>query len=245
MPSAATSVLGVRFFLLSLALLWSTAVPAQTSVPATGRVVDKATGAPLPDATVRVEGHAATVTDKAGRFVLPLPAASQAALVFSHLGYQPRTLPAAQLPSGADVALEPQLYQIGEVQVSYVQLRKLLLKTWKLAPESVDGAAQLLLDALRKRDPAKAETLAKRPEAVRRVMEMARYDFRDDGTVKTKLLLFGQKHRWQLNEETRTLIIADDEGHEAQRAVTDLTDTRLVLGRPGSDTPPIVYVPAD
>ncbi|GAA4385943.1 carboxypeptidase-like regulatory domain-containing protein [Hymenobacter koreensis] len=231
------------FLILLLLALLNTAALAQQVV--SGRVIARSTKEPLAQVTVRVEDQkTSAVSDEKGRFSLRLPTASpNAKLTFSHLGFQPLTLPAAQI--GTEVALEEQSYLIGEVQVSYVQLQKLLLRQWRIAPASLDAAAQQITARMQAKDPKKAETLAKNPEAVRKVMDMARYEFRPNGIVKTKLLIAGHKLRWQLDEETRTLTIVDEEGGSRKINVKELTADRLVLQTPGSSAPEIAYVPAD
>lgn len=228
--------------LLRLLLFYLLPVVALAQQPVRGRVTARDTRQPLPQATVRVEGQAAsTVTDKDGRFTLNVPTAD-AALTISHVGYQPLTVPAAQL--GAEVALEEQRYLIGEVQISYVQLQKLLLREWRVAPTSLDEAARIVTARAVARDPKKAEMLTKNPDAVRRVMEMARYEFRENGVVKTKLLLAGSKRRWQLDEANHTLTVIDDDGGERKIDVVELTAERLVLKSAGENGA-IAYVPAD
>jgi hypothetical protein len=230
-----------RFLCLLLLALFITPAFAQRVV--SGRVLAQATKEPLAEVTVRVEGQpGAVVTDKAGRFSLKLPG-TEAPLTFSHLGFKPVTVAAGQL--GPEVVLEEQSYLIGEVQVSYVQLRKLLLKEWKIEPASLEAAAQGIMIRLRAMDPKKADYLAQNPEAVRKVLEMARYEFRDNGIVKTKLLIAGHKLRWELDEEKRTLKVVSEERGERQIVVEELTDQRLVLRNPDDKTPAVAYVPAD
>ncbi|WP_165903640.1 carboxypeptidase-like regulatory domain-containing protein [Hymenobacter gummosus] len=227
-------------FLLALLLLPALALAQRT---VSGRVTAQATKEALPQVTVRVEGQpGGVVTDKNGRFSLTLPG-NEAQLTFSHLGYQPLMVPAAQL--GAEVSLAEQRYLIGEVQVSYVQLQKLLLRQWRIAPASLDDAARLITARAQARDPKKAATLAQNPDAVRKVMEMARYEFRANGVVKTKLLVAGHKLRWQLDEDTRTLTVIDEEGGERKIGVVELTSERLVLKHAEANAPEIAYVPAD
>jgi len=229
-------------FLAALLLLLPFATLAQT---ATGRVVAASTGAPLPQTTVRLDGQPGGVsTDEAGHFRLPLAGApTDARLVVSRLGYQSQTLPVAQL--GAEVRLEELSYQIGEVLVTYTTVRKLLLRKWRIEEGSLDAAGQRLLANLARKDPDKAAKLAQKPEAIRSVLKMARYIFDDDGTVKARVLLFGSKGEWKLDEQTRTLRVVDREGQEATIEVVELTESRLVLKRPDSDLPAVTYVPAD
>lgn len=230
--------------LAGLAGLPSGAARAQSGA-VSGRVVAGGNGSPLAQATVRLDGQpAGTHTDEAGRFTLALAGAAPAAkLVFSHLGYETQVLPVDQLP--AEVKLEELSYQIGEVVVTYTDLRRLLVRKWKIDEGSLDAAGQRLLAELQKRDPAKAAKLAKNPDAVRSVLKMARYDFRDDGTVKVKILLFGAKREWKLDEAQRTLTVLDADDHRNTVAVTELTADRLVLTHSDSELPAVVYVPAD
>lgn len=235
--------LSYHIFRFLLALLLP--VPALAQRTVSGRVTAQTTKEALPQVTVRVEGQPnGVVTDKNGRFTLMVPAATpEAVLTFSHLGYQTLSVPASQL--GADVVLPEQSYLIGEVQVSYVQLRKLLLKEWKIEPASLDAAAQGIMKRLRAMDAKKADYLAQNPDAVRKVLEMARYDFRDNGIVKAKLLLAGHKMRWELDEEQRTLKIISEEQGERHIDVQELTDRRLVLKSRDNSIPAVAYVPAD
>ncbi|RAK70171.1 carboxypeptidase-like regulatory domain-containing protein [Hymenobacter edaphi] len=229
-----------RILCFLLLVLLTTTAFAQRTI--SGRVVAQTTKEPLPEVTVRVEGQpGAVVTDKAGRFSLTVPAA-ETPLTFSHLGFQPVTVPAGQL--GAEVSLAEQSYLIGEVQVSYVQLQKLLLRQWRIAPASLDDAARVITARVRAQSGDKAEMLEKNPDAVRRVMESARYDFRPDGIVKTKLMIAGHKLRWQLDEESRTLTVVDQEGGERKIKVVELTADRLVLLGQAPNAPAITYVPA-
>lgn len=230
------------FRIPSLLLFLCIASSALAQRVVSGRVVAQGSKEPLPQATVRVEGQPTTVlTDKAGRFSLTVPT-DAATLTVSHLGYQPLTVPAAQL--GAEVALPEQSYLIGEVQINYVQLQKLLLRQWKVAPTSLDDAARLVTARTRAKSGDKAEILEKNPDAVRRIMETARFDFRPDGIVKTKMLLSGSKLRWALDEDKRVLTVINTEGEERAIKVVELTADRLVLLSPDPNAPAITYVPA-
>lgn len=229
--------------LLGLLALLPLAAAAQT---ASGRVVARRTGAPLPQATVRLEGQpTGTSTDEAGRFSLPLGgAAPTARLLISHLGYQAQTLPASQL--GAPVALEELTYQVGEVVVTYESVRKLLLRKWKLDESSLVAAADNLLADVEKTDPARAEKLRQNPSSLRSVLKLARLQFLNDGTVKVKLLLFGSKAQWQLDEVQRTLHVVGSRGNDEALTVVELTTARLIIhDAANANRQDEVYVPAD
>jgi hypothetical protein len=232
-----------RLLTALLALLLPLAAVAQT---ASGRVVARATGTPLPQATVRLDGQpTGTSTDEAGRFSLPLGGAAPAArVIISHLGYQSQALPANQL--GAPVALEELTYQIGEVVVTYERVRKLLLRKWKIDDSSIIAVADNLIADLQKTDSLKARKLLENPSGLRAMLKLARLVFEDDGTVKVKLMLFGSKARWQLDEVQRTLHVVGTKGNEEAMTVVELTADRLVV-RDATNTSRQneVYVPVD
>lgn len=226
-----------------LALLLPLAAAAQT---ASGRVVIRSTGAPLPQATVRLDGQpTGTTTDEAGRFSLPLGgAAPTARLIISHLGYQSQVLPASQL--GAPVALEELSYQIGEVLVTYESVRKLLLKKWKIDDGSIVAVADNLIADLHQTDSVKAEKLLQNPSALRAVLKLARLVFLDDGTVKVRMMVFGSKAKWQLDEVQRTLHVVGSKGHDESLTVVELTANRLIIHDAATpNRQDEVYVPAD
>lgn len=232
--------------LLLLALTYLPALAAQAQAPIGGRVVDAATGQPLPQTTVRMEGQASgTNSDAAGRFQLAQPTdPASARLIFSHLGYQSQNVPAQQL--GPVIRLEELSYQIGEVLVTSESIRKLLLKKWKVDEGSITAVATHALDNLQKTDPAKAEKLRKKPNILRSVTKLARIVFLADGTVKVKLWLFGSDGKWHLDEVTRSLQLVSPKGENYGLTVVELTAGRLVLH---DETNPArqneVYVPVD
>ena len=231
-----------RLLTLLLALL-PLAAAAQT---ASGRVVARATGAPLPQATVRLEGQpTGTSTDEAGRFSLPLSgAAPTARVIVSHLGYQAQVLPASQL--GTPVALEELTYQIGEVVVTYESVRKLLLKKWRIDDGSIIAVADNLIADIQKTDSLKARKLLENPSGLRAMLKLARLVFLADGTVKFKLMLFGNKARWQLDEVQRTLHVVGTRGNDEAMTVVELTADRLVVrDATNPSRQDEVYVPVD
>jgi hypothetical protein len=232
-----------RFLAALLVLLLPLAAAAQT---ASGRVVARRTGAPLAQATVRLDGQATgTSTDEAGRFSLPLgSAAPTARLVISHLGYQAQTLPASQL--GAEVALEELSYQIGEVLVTYESVRKLLLRKWQVDEGSLGAVADNLLADLQKTDPARAEKLLQNPGSLRSVLKLVRLQFLADGTVKARLLLLSSRGHWQLDEAQRTLHVVGSKGGDEALTVVELTANRLIIrDATQANRQAEVYVPAD
>lgn len=232
-----------RLLTCLLALLLPLAAAAQT---ASGRVVARGTGAPLPQATVRLDGQpTGTSTDEAGRFSLPLGGAPPTArLIISHLGYQAQTLPASQL--GTPVALEELSYQIGEVLVTYESIRKLLLKKWKIDDGSIVAVADNFIADLQKTDSLKAKKFLENPSGVRSMLKLARLQFLADGTVKVKLMIFGSKAKWQLDEGQRTLHVVGSRGNDEALTVVELTANRLIIRDATNPSRQAeVYVPAD
>lgn|GEM_PF-4619998 len=231
------------FLACLLALLLPLAAAAQT---ASGRVVARTTGAPLPQATVRLDGQpTGTSTDEAGRFSLPLGgAAPTARVIVSHLGYQSQVLPATQL--GAPVALEELTYQIGEVVVTYESVRKLLLRKWRIDDGSIIAVADNLIADLYKTDSVKAKKFLANPSGLRSALKLVRLVFLADGTVKVKALLLGHKLNWQLDEVQRTLHVVGAKGNDESLTVVELTANRLIIrDATNPNRQDEAYVPAD
>jgi iron complex outermembrane recepter protein len=90
----------------------------------TGRVVDAATGRPLPGARVElVETHAAAITDDRGRFTIEIAAA--ATLVVSHTGYQlGKQRLASVSPQTLEIALEPTISLADRIEVTATRARE-------------------------------------------------------------------------------------------------------------------------
>lgn len=232
-----------RFLIGLLALLLPLAGAAQS---ASGRVVARATGAPLPQATVRLDGQpTGTSTDEAGRFSLPLGgAAATARVIISHLGYQSQALPVSEL--GSPVALQELTYQIGEVVVTYESVRKLLLKKWKIDEGSIIAVADNLIADLQKTDSVRAEKLLHNPSSLCSALKLVRLVFLADGTVKVKALFLGHKLNWQLDEVQRTLHVVGVKGNDEALTVVELTPSRLVIrDATNPNRQDEVYVPAD
>ena len=171
----------LHHFLACLFALLPLAVRAQT---AADRVVSQATSAPVPDATVRLDGQpAGTRTDEDGRFRLPVPgAAPMPRSAFRTWATRPARCHSASWarPSRQTVAS----YQIGEVSVTYERLRTLLLRTWKIDPGSVIAVADNLIADVRQTDSLKAAKLLQRTSGLRSALTMARLVFLPNGMVK-------------------------------------------------------------
>lgn len=101
---------------LSISASFNTAITAQT----TYRVTNRETGEPLPFVNVQVEGeHRGVTTDLDGYFTPPATNSGQR-LIFSNVGFNPRTIPADSLPLLRKHRLEmsPTTYQLSEVVVN-------------------------------------------------------------------------------------------------------------------------------
>ena len=83
------------------------------------------------------------------------------------------------------------------------------------------------------------------PRIVRPPLQLARLVFRSDGTLKTKLWLFGARGTWQLDEGQRTLRVVAANGMADTMTVTELTATRLVIHDATHKRQDEVYIPAD
>lgn len=212
-----------------LLLLLTSVAAAQT--PVAGRVRAAGSHQPLSLVTVQASGRTLGTTDEAGRFSFMLPAdVTSPTLTFSHLGYQPLTLPATQL--GPDVELREQSYLIGEVEVSYGRLRQLLLRRWKLDSACVAGMVRKNVDEQCARNP----TFAPRREEMYRSLFQSvagqRREYRDKGVVKTWGGIGGtsSRLRWQFDEATRTINVEAAAGTKPT-TVLELTAERLVVQR--------------
>ncbi|UYZ60002.1 carboxypeptidase-like regulatory domain-containing protein [Hymenobacter latericus] len=228
--------------LLSLGLILPGVTAAVAQRKVSGRVVAQGTHEPLGQVTVRVVGQSITaVTDEAGRFALTMPDEPAAApLAFSHLGFQPQTVPANHLK--ADVELAEQSYLIGEVQITPSQLRPLLLRRWKLDSTYIVSVIETDIARQRTSNPAAAERMRKNFSFFYRSLASVRREYRANGIVKDWGGIAGSdRRRWVLDEATRTLLIDDDDSRRV--TVVELTPDRLVVRRAGR--PNKVYVPTD
>jgi hypothetical protein len=111
----------LRFLLLGLLVLLTTAAGAQQVVTVKGRVLDAHTRRPVPYALVGVVGNQlGTSANEEGRFSLSIPPEYQPpALEITFIGYRKATLP-LPVPSGQEVQvlLEPAPTQLANVTVS-------------------------------------------------------------------------------------------------------------------------------
>lgn len=231
-----------RFLYFSLLLLPGVA-GAQTQ-QVSGRVLSSGNQQPLSQVSVQVAGQStSTTTDEAGRFVLRLPAGlTSPALTFSHLGYQPLTVPAAQL--GADVELPEQRYLIGEVEISHARLRQLLLRRWKLDSAFVAAQTRKDVDGMCAANPQYAHRREEMYQTMFQAISGQRREYRDKGIVKTWGGISGtnSRLRWQFDEATRTINVEAGEGTKPT-TVLELTAERLVVRR--YDGFVYTWVPAD
>ncbi|WP_162417866.1 TonB-dependent receptor [Cyclobacterium roseum] len=111
----------VYLFVFFTCLLVVNSVSGQQNGTVSGQVVDKASGEPLPGATVNWEGQAdkGTITDENGNFTLGKEATS-GTLVIRFLGYQPiaRDLKEKSKMEGLVFYLSPEEWTLEEVVVS-------------------------------------------------------------------------------------------------------------------------------
>lgn len=230
----------MRFILLGLLGLLSTAATAQTQL--TGRVLTRGTHQPLPQVSVQLAGQPlGATTDADGRFRLTVPAGvSSPALSFSHLGYQPLTVPAAQL--GTEVEMAEQSYLIGDVEISAVRLRQLLLRRWKLDSAWVAAQTRKDVDQMCAQHPKLASQREETYQSLFAAIAGQRREYRDKGIVRTWGGISGTNSRlhWQFDEATRTITVAEG---LLPTTVLELTTQRLVLQR--ADGFVYTWVPAD
>lgn len=111
-----------RAFLALIALLALSAAAALAQDPgariAAGRVLDAATGEPLPSATVQLAGtYVGTITNRDGAFSLGVPASAEA-LVVRFLGYAPQSVAIPREGQALVVRLEPVPALLEEVVVT-------------------------------------------------------------------------------------------------------------------------------
>ena len=99
------------FFLLLLWTVWASGQDEMLTV--TGRVVDAATGEPLPYAAVYKQNGMGTLTNVDGDF--RLNASPQDILTFSFIGFEKTTMQAWEVPSR--VRLKPYEQALREVEV--------------------------------------------------------------------------------------------------------------------------------
>jgi hypothetical protein len=209
-----------------------------------GKVLDTATQTPLEGVTVSVNGQPVGVTNREGVFTVSLSSSpAQTQLTFSSIGYHTLSVPANQLPD--TIRLEMQTYLIGEQVITYTDIRKLLVRKWKIDRASLDAVTDNILERYREKDPKKAKNLAKNRDMLRQALAMARYEFRTDGEIQIYLLVGGRKLRWALDEEERVLTITDKTGKESDKVIRELTSERLVMEnrQPGGERIPLVFVP--
>lgn len=95
----------------------------------TGILLDKEIGAPIPSASVGIQGTSVgIVTNQEGEFRLSLPDSLQAdSVVFSHIGYVSQTLEVSLLAGRHHImSLEPKIVPLQEVVVRWIDPQKLL-----------------------------------------------------------------------------------------------------------------------
>ncbi len=230
-------------FLFTGLLIFNVSYSQRTIV---GKVVEAGTGTIIAETNLQIDGaQEGTTTDSQGRFSMKVSEATQNIIV-SHIGYKTRKIPVSEM--GAEIQLEEQIYQIGEVSVRYVSLRKLLIKKWKIDDSSIDQFVAATLENMKKKDPEKYEKLSKKPDSMKEAAKLIRLVFHEDGTARIKaLLFFGETFDWKLDEDSRTIVLIDKEGNERTKTISELTANKLIikgLNKTGSFVK-MSYVPAN
>ncbi len=231
------------FFLLTGLLVFNVSYSQRTIV---GRVVEASTGTIIAETNLQIEGaQGGTTTDSQGRFSMKVNDTTPNIIV-SHIGYKTRKIPVSEI--GTEIQLEEQIYQIGEVSVKYVSLRKLLIKKWRIDDSSIDEFVATTLENMKNKDPEKYEKLSKKPDSMKEAAKLIRLVFHEDGAARIKaLLFFGQTFEWKLDEDSRTIVLIDKEGNERTKTISELTANKLIikgLNKAGSFVE-MSYVPAN
>ncbi|MBL0739779.1 SusC/RagA family TonB-linked outer membrane protein [Chryseolinea sp. Jin1] len=106
---------------MCLAVVWSTALAQNRTV--TGKVTEQEGGTPLPGVNVSVKGTSlGTITDAEGKYSLSVPS-DGGVLMFSFIGLVTQELDLAGR-STVDVAMSPDVHQLGEVVVTAVGIER-------------------------------------------------------------------------------------------------------------------------
>lgn len=219
---------------------------AQRTISA--KIVEKATGVPISEVNLRLEdGSAGSISDSKGHFSLTVPDSHTGQkVIVSHVGYQTLTMSFGQL--GPEIQLEEQVYQIGEVSIKFVDLRKLLVRKRKLDEASIDQLTQDYLARTKEKDTKRYESISKRPDTFKKAARLIRLTFHKNGTASLRaLVLMGRSFEWKLNDDNRTIVVINKEGHESTKTISELTLNRLVMsGKSKSgESVEIGYVPVD
>lgn len=133
---------------------------AQDVVTFYGKVIDSATGQPVPAASVLLEGTTVTnVTNSEGVFSLKVPEGNRARIVVSHLGYLTVFTPSSTFATSsqdkpADVFLPPTTYQLDPARIhaldAYTIVRDALLTVNHNYPSTHIGMTAFYRELIKK-----------------------------------------------------------------------------------------------
>lgn len=177
-----------------------------------GTLLDKETGAPVPNASVTVEGTSiGNISNQSGEFRLHLPdSLRHRALTFSHVGYVPQSIPADVLEERDNVlSLVPRVIPLQEVLIRLVEPKKLLREMMEFRAKNYSSSPVYLTtfyrEGVRLKDKFQSLT-----EAVFKVYKSSVLDA--DATDQVKLL---KMSRIDNRESTDSLIAKIRSGVEA------------------------------
>ena len=88
--------------------------------------------------------------------------------------------------------------------------RKLILQKWKLEEVSIRPAIKQRIKTLRKTDPKKAQQVEDSFETMVKAAQSTVYEYFEDGTYKTKVMLMSEKANWQILADNKTLILKSE-----------------------------------
>jgi outer membrane receptor protein involved in Fe transport len=114
-----------------------------------GTVLDENSRRPVADVNISYGEHRGVSTDAAGRFVLVIPDAAQAAtVIFRHIAYETRELEAAALHGTATILLQPRIIPLQSTEISGrrpegIAAREMQISVKSIAAEVFDGRGYL------------------------------------------------------------------------------------------------------
>ena len=123
--------------------------------------------------------------------------------------------------------------------------RKLMLQKWKLEEASIRPALNQRIKTLRKTDPKKAQQVEDSFETTVKATQSTVYEFFEDGTYNTKVMLMSEKANWQILADNKTLILKSEKLGEVHKMIVSITSSKMILKDEDLDAPQITYLLAD
>lgn len=123
--------------------------------------------------------------------------------------------------------------------------RKLILQKWKLEEVSIRPAIKQRIKTLRKTDPKKAQQVEDSFETMVKATQSTVYEYFEDGTYKTKVMLMSEKANWQILADNKTLILKSEKLGEVHKMIVSITSSKMILKDEDLDAPQITYLLAD